>query len=213
MASAFTFQLSGVAELQQRLTLLTDDLKSEVKAEIGFAAEELAGLAKTDAPADQGFLRNAISTFGSETSQGVQYDVVVQNEIAAFQEFGTGAKFHAEPGFEAYAAQFKGQKGGGTFKDMIAAIVAWVRRKGIAGTYSSGVKKAKGGGFAIAGTSGKRRGNKINQLAEDYAVAYAIAVSILHNGLTPHPYLFHNFMIVEKKLIQRVKTILFEITK
>ncbi len=212
MASAFTLKLNGIEALTQRLTVLTTDLKGEVKAEIGFAAEDLAARAKVDAPADQGFLRNSISTFGSEANEVISYDIVVQNEIAAFQEFGTGAKFMAEPGFETYAAQFQGQKGGGTFKDMIAAIVAWIGRKGIAGTYSTGVKKVKAG-YALGGDVGKRRGSKINQLAENYSIAYAIAISILRRGVTPHPFLFHNFAEVEKNLIKNVKNILFTITK
>lgn len=213
MAGVFTFKVDGVAALTQRMQLLTADLRSEVKAEIGFAADDLAARAKADAPADQGFLRNAVSTFSVDTEDSVSSEVVVQNEYAAFVEFGTGAKFQAEPEFEAYASQFRNQSGSGTFSDMVSAIAAWIGRKGIAGTYSSGVKKVKGGGFALGGATGKRRGSRINQIAENYSIAYAIAVSILRDGLTPHPFLFKNFDVVQKNLIQNVKNVLFKIVQ
>lgn len=208
---AFVFDIKGIPELTQRMELLTSDLKKEVRAEIGFSMDELVGLAQTDAPADEGNIRKSISSFESTQSDLISFDVVVQNEYAAFLEFGTRSKFYAEPGFEEYAAQFRGQ-GGGSFKDFLAAIVRWIHRKGITGTFSTGIKKVKGGGFTTGGAVGKRRGTKINQFAEDYAIAYAIAISIYRKGINPHPFLLHNFKKVEGKLIRNLKNVLFSIT-
>lgn len=203
-------KLDGIEALTQRLHHLTDDLATEVDAEIGFAVDKLIDLAIQDAPADEGRLRQSINK--NKLSQ-MNYEVVVQTEYAAFVEFGTRGKVQVEPGFEDYARQFQGQtSNGATFKDFVIAIAGWIHRKGIAGVYSTGVKRQKGGGFVTGGKAGRRRGARVNQIAEDYQLAYAIALSIWRNGIDPHPFLFHNFATVGEELVQNVKNILFSIT-
>lgn len=205
---AFTFKLEGVEALTQRLTMMPALIEEEVDAEIGFSCDNIVNRAIVDAPADVGRIRQAIT----KIKQGAMlYEVVAQTEYAAFIEFGTGLKVQIEPGFEALAASFRNQVGSGSFKEFVAAIAAWVGRKGIAGVYSTGVRKNKDGGLSVGGAVGKRRGSAVRQQVENESIAYAIAVSIYTKGLTPHPFLLHNFAIEEPILIDNIKKVLSSI--
>lgn len=64
---------------------------------------------------------------------------------------------------------------GGTFAELVKALTLWVQRKGIGDS-----KKAK-------------------------STAYAIAISILRNGLRPQPYLIPSYESEKPLLIQRLK--------
>ena len=112
---------------------------------------------------------------------------------APYIEFGTGGKVTIPAGYEQFASQFKGSKGG-TFAQLLRALIEWVKRKGIVGTYS--VK------------TGRRTGNKSIQQKQNESAAYAIALSILKKGLRPHPFLIPAYEQEIPKLKTNIKRIL-----
>jgi hypothetical protein len=128
----------------------------------------------------------------------ISVEIVAQKFYAPFMEFGTKGKYTPIPGTEEIAAQFKGYKGG-DFMNLLRMIVRWVRRKGLTGTYS--VKTQR------------RKGSKINQFAEDYSAAWPIALSILKNGINPHPYFFKQGDVVWPQMISRMQKALQKETK
>lgn len=62
--------------------------------------------AKSNAPVDEGTLRNAISYAKDKTSVTIAVNV----DYAAYQEFGTRSFVKISPGWEEFAAQFKGSQ-------------------------------------------------------------------------------------------------------
>lgn len=183
----FKVKVTGLAGLKAEFASLTKDLPDIVDSELQTMAQVWVKLAKTDAPADQAALRGAISYYKKSS---LTYEVVAQKFYAPFMEFGTKGKYTPIPGTEQIAAQFKGYKGG-DFMQLLRAIVNWVKRKGITGTYSVKTRR--------------RIGNKINQIAEDYSAAWPIAMSILKYGVRPHPFFFKQMAIVWPQFVRNVE--------
>jgi len=180
--------LIGFKELQAKLKKAPDVLKKEAGAEIQFAAQDFRTRAIRSAPADVGFLRgqitvNRLGEMSAEVVSGSQY--------SAYMEFGTKGKFRPVVGFN--ASQFKG-KSTGTFKDMLKNIEAWVKRKGLAGTYSVKTKR--------------RLGNKATKQNQDKQLAYLIARSILNKGVRPHPFFFKHIVPVRRELVKHLINVL-----
>lgn len=142
--------------------------------------------AKQRVPFDEGRLAGAISY---QRKKGLFVEVVAQTDYAAYVEFGT-RKFAAKhvaalpQDWQTFAATYKG-KTDGTFKELIERLTRWVLSKGL----QSGSKKSKKG------------------KADAENVAYAIARSILINGIKAQPYLYPAFVIARKELIEEVKEI------
>ena len=124
---------------------------------------------QTDAPADQGFLRQRIS---KDHVGAMNYNIISQSDYSAFVEFGTKSKVVIPAGLEDVAAQAKASTG---FDPLTAkeAIFNWCQRQGI-----------------------------------DQKLWYPIYVSIMVNGITPHPFFFANFERVKPGLLNRVQNIL-----
>lgn len=155
---------------------LIKEMPDKVSDVLNASALEVERKAKRAAPADRGFLRQSIS---SDISRKLQKHIHANAPYAAYVEFGTG-KFAAQyvatlpPDYQAFAARFKG-RGGGGFKEFVRLLAEWVKRKGLAGTYSTKTRR--------------RTGNRAARQSEDLSVAYAIAIYILRNGIHPHPYM------------------------
>jgi len=179
-------EIEGFGALKTLFKELPSHIQDIADAEMEEGAREFVLNAKRDAPADVGRLRGAISY---KKLSEADYEIFSQSAYAAYMEFGTKGNYRSIPGAEEVASKFHG-KGEGTFKDMIRAIVNWVKRKGLAGRYS--VK------------SKRRQGSKIDQLAEDYAAAWPIIMSILKHGVKPHPYFFKQQGIVIPKMMARI---------
>lgn len=190
----FKVKIQGVAGLKAEFASMAKELPKIVNGELNTMAQEWVRLAKTDAPADQAALRGSISYLQND----LRFEIVAQAFYAPFMEFGTKGKYLPIPGTEAIAAEFKGYKGG-DFMELLRNIVRWVKRKGIAGTYS--VKTQK------------RTGNKINRLAEDYSVAWPIALSILRNGVSPHPFFFKQMHIVWPQMLRNIERRIANVSK
>lgn len=191
----FKVKVTGLAGLKAEFASMAKELPDIVSGELETMSQEWVKLAKTDAPADQGALRGSITYYPAGP---MKYEIVAQKFYAPFMEFGTKGKYQPIPGTEAIAAEFKGYKGG-DFMELLRMIVRWVKRKGITGTYSVKTRK--------------RSGNKINQFAEDYSAAWPIAMSILKNGVNPHPFFFKQMHIVWPKMVRNVESRIAQVSK
>lgn len=122
----FSLDISGVAEIKKAIadvnTKVTDGLNDELKA----SALNIQKAAKRAAPANLGGLRGSIGVSSEYLSSNVFSTV----SYAPYVEFGTGGKVSIPSGFDEFAAQYKGKKGG-KWVEFLAAIKQWVKRKGI----------------------------------------------------------------------------------
>lgn len=195
----FKVKVTGLAGMKAEFATMANSLPKIVSSELEAMAQDWVKLAKQDAPADQGSLRQSISYFKYQILDNQPaFSITAQVFYAPFMEFGTKGKYQSIPGTENIAAAFKGYKGG-DFMELLRNIVRWVKRKGIAGTYS--VKTQR------------RKGSRINQLAEDYSVAWPIALSILRNGVRPHPFFFKQMHIVWPQMIRNVEARVANVSK
>lgn len=190
----FKVSISGLPGLQKQFTSAVESIKEDLSKEFQAMGQDWVAGAVKDAPVDQGALKGAISFKQSEThtagSSSIGIEIVAQKFYAPFMEFGTKGKYTPIPGTEAIAAQFKGYKGG-DFQTMLRMIEMWVARKGITGTYSVKTRR--------------RTGGKANIVAQNKSAAWAIALSILKNGIRPHPFFFKQKETVWPAMIKRVK--------
>lgn len=130
---SFTVNVVGLKELQEKLRNAQQAIVTEVGGELKAGADTMVGVAKTNAPEDQGILRNLIS---SKAIDKLHYEVSSGAAYSPFLEFGTRAKVVIPPGLEEYAAQFKGDFASGTLgegSELTAweGIKAWLERQGV----------------------------------------------------------------------------------
>ncbi len=186
MPQGFSMDISGIPQLSKALGKIQNNLTEGVADELKASVMAIARDAKKRAPKNLGTLAQGIGFAGT----GLTWDAFATASYAAYMEFGTGGKVVIPAGFESYAAQFKGKKGG-TFKEMVLAIAQWVKRKGITGTYSIKTQR--------------RTGNKSTRNSQDMQAAWAIAISILRKGIKPQPFMIPAFLTEKPKLMNRLK--------
>jgi HK97 gp10 family phage protein len=187
---AFGIDLSGIPRLEKKLNDIKSNIATDLAKEISASALKIEKEAKRNAPINMGTLRQSIHATSKDK---LTHYVEVGVSYGAYLEFGTGGKVSIPSGYENYAATFKGNKGG-SLNDMIEALTLWVKRKGLAGTYS--VK------------SGRRLGGKGVKASQDEKLARFLAIKILKNGIRPQPYLIPAYEAEKPKLIERLKKIL-----
>lgn len=190
MAGIF-FNVTEFDETILKLESLTQKLKNQIIDETNASALKIQSEAKKNAPANFGTLRGSIHL---KEEGGIDKKVyIVGSDLlyAPYVEFGTGGKVNTQ-GYNDFANTFRG-KTGGTFQEMLKALVLWVKRKGITGTYS--VKTQR------------RTGSRKVQSKENDSAAYAIALSILRKGLRPQPYLIPAYETEVSLLKDRIKNI------
>lgn len=192
MADSISLNISNLDSVYANLNKLSEDIKTKIALEMNASALNIQSNAKKNAPVNMGTLRNSIQ-LTEDIGQGkVFFTVGSKLSYAPYIEFGTGGKVNTQ-GYDNFAAQFKGKKGG-TFKELLLALMDWVNKKGLAGTYS--VKTQR------------RTGNKAKRLSQDQQVAYAIALSIIKKGLRPQPFLIPAFESEKTKLLKKINDIL-----
>lgn len=190
---SIVIELGGFNEVLKMFKTLPQDVQDITDAEIEEGLREFVILAQRDAPVDQSRLKSSIAY----KSLGIgSYEVFAQSAYAAYMEFGTKGNYRPVPGAEEIAAKFRG-KGEGSFKDMVRAIIEWVRRKGIAGRYSVKTRR--------------RVGSKAKQQSENAAAAWPIIMSIMKNGVKAHPYFFKQQGIVVPKMMNRINQAIAEL--
>jgi len=193
MANGIFLNVNGMDKIFSDLKKYTEKVKVEVALEINASALNIQTNAKKNAPVNFGSLRNSIQ-LKEELGQGkLLYTIGSKLPYAPYVEFGTGPKVSVPSNYNDFAMQFKGNKGG-TFKQMVEALMLWVKAKGITGTYS--VK------------TGKRTGSKQARQKQDKSAAYAIAISILRKGLRPQPFLLPAYEQEIPKLKENIKKVL-----
>ena len=190
MAGIF-FNVTEFDEAIIKLESLTQKLKNQIIDETNASALKIQSEAKKAAPANFGTLRGSIHLKEEGGIDKKVYIVGSDLSYAPYVEFGTGGKVNTQ-GYNEFANTFRG-KTGGTFQDMLKALVLWVKRKGITGTYSIKTQR--------------RTGSRKVQSKENDSAAYAIALSILRKGLRPQPYLIPAYETEVSLLKDRIKNI------
>lgn len=188
MSKAFSIESKGLKEVINRIRTYPEKIKSEVDA---IMAEESLGMtekAVNDAPVDESFLRQSIS---SERLGEMHYQNSASAGYAPFIEFGTKRKFN-NPYPNIDPSQFKGKGGSKDGKGFYDEILAWVRRKGFAATKTKSGAKSK---------------SLDSRIAEEQA-AYAIYVHILRFGVKPHPFFFKHYFTATQSIIKKVREVL-----
>lgn len=199
-------KIKGLKEVQAKLNATSKNLEKKVDAVIGKNVQEMARNAKRDAPKDYGTLAKEISASRVES---MRWTLVSQAFYSAYLEFGTKGNYRPIPGVD--ASEFKGK--GGSGKGFFDQILAWVKRKGLAGTYSTGIKKRKGGGFEMGGSKGRRTGKKEDRQREDEQVAWMIFMSIKKKGIKAQPYFHKQADIQEPTLNKDIEQVINSINE
>jgi HK97 gp10 family phage protein len=194
MATGFSFQVQGLDRLLKVFDQLPKTVQKELNSELGFTAKEIRDGAKRDAPTDEARLKGSITV---TEPKSLTFEVVAQTSYAGYLEFGTKTKTVIPPGLESIASQLKGPSGGQG--NPIDALQQWVKRKGIAGTFS--VK------------SRRRLGNKATKEQQDRQAALIIWQKIKKYGIKPHPFFFKQMEPAAGRLKQRLATIINDLIK
>ena len=157
----------------------------------GDNATKIAVEAQMNAPSNIGKLRQSIRT---QEEKRADFKIIVGSPYGAFLEFGTGKKVSVPAEMKAIAIQFKGKKTG-TFDEFIRSLLDWIKQKGITGSYSVKTKRR---------SKAKNSFGESNS-GEDERIAFAIAMSILRNGIKPQPYLYPAFVKGREKYFKDLK--------
>lgn len=186
--------LKGWKQYEAKVKKAPSLVAQRMNAEVSRSAQSIANKARTDAPLDNGKLRDSI--IADEERPG-DWRVTVGANYAAYMEFGTKSRYDGGHGYAEYAAQFKG-KGTGDYYDFLNAILDWVKRKGITARYSVKTQRKL--------NSSKADKERLLQAAE------AIAMSIIRHGVRAHPFLFPAVDAERPKFYQNANKALNEIT-
>jgi HK97 gp10 family phage protein len=191
MADRITFSINGIDKLKERIQAMDQKVKEALAMELRESALKIQRDAKRNAPVDMGTLRNSIYMDYDYQKNKLTYKVGASASYAPYIEFGTGGSVKVDPKYSSYALTFKGKGNGGTLDEFILALMDWVKRKGIAGTYS--VKTQR------------RTGSKGDRLGQDYEVAFAIMLKILKKGINPQPFLLPAYDAEKINLVKKIK--------
>lgn len=166
----FKLNVTGLDKVIAIMNDLPRKTQSEIQDEMQATAKDWEQAAKRDAPADRGRLRGSVS--GSSAS--LTLEMSEQVAYAAYQEFGTGAKFKAPAVIADYASEFKGGGDNGGV-NVIDALIAWVKRHGLnRPVYNIKTRKKVHKNTTIAARS----------------IAFAIFKKHQKEGMEPHSSLF-----------------------
>jgi len=205
MADSIHFSLTGVDSLIKKVEALSEKVQDEIALSIRESALKIQKDAKRNAPVDMGTLRNSIFIDFDYQKNKLTYKVGASASYAPYIEFGTGGSVKVDPQYANYALQFKGKRaGGGTLDEFLLALMDWVKRKGIAGTY-----QAKTYDISTRKASKiTRKGGKSQQMREDFDVAFAIMLKILKKGINPQPFLLPAYDAEKVNLVKKIKNAL-----
>lgn len=191
MAAGFSFEVKGLDRLLKIFNQLPQQVQSEMGAELEITANEIRDGAKRDAPVDEARVRNSIST---QKNSITEFTTVAQSSYAGYLEFGTKTYVSVPAGLEDVAGSLKGPGEGSG--NPYEALQGWVKRKGIAGTYSIKTKRL---------SKSKKSQDNIKM------IAFIIWRHIKKFGIKPHPFFFKQLPEAESKLKQRVANIIKQI--
>lgn len=162
-------QITGLKAVQVQFEKLARTLPKNVDAVLSAGVDKMVRDAKADVPVDMGVMKGGIT---KQKNGEADYSMVSNASYSAYIEFGTKGNYTPIPGVDASEFKGKGDRDGKFFEN----ILAWVKRKKLAGTYSVKTRR--------------RTGKKADRQREDEQVAFAIYLSILKHGIKPHPFFF-----------------------
>lgn len=189
MATGFSFTVQGLDKVLGVFNKMPVTVQRELSNELKVTAAEIRDGAKKDAPTDEARLKQSIS---SRQINVTSFDIVAQYSYAGYLEFGTKTKVSIPAGLESVASQLRGPSGDPQ-TNPLAALKAWVKRKGLASTYS--VKT-------------QRRTKSRSEAALTKQIAFLIWRHIRKFGIKPQPYFFKQLKIAEPKLRQRLANVI-----
>ena len=192
MATVFPFKINGLEKILALFDQLPKRVQRELYNELKITAAEIRDAAKKAAPKDEAQLIRSITS--KEVSK-TEFDVVAQSLHAGYMEFGTKSSAVIPAGLESIAAGLKGP-GGGT-GNPIDALEAWVKRKGVAGRFSTKTRR--------------RLGSATTKDSENRQAAFLIWRKIKKRGLRPRSYFYKQVAPAETKLKQRIANIIQQI--
>lgn len=166
----FSYKVEGLDKLKKVFGKLPPDLQKNIKSALVINAGLIRDAAKRDAPKDENRLGQSITVV---QGRSVNVDIVAQNEYAAYVEFGTKSSAVIPAGLESVASQFRGP---GRKGDPLKALQGWVKRKGLAATFSVNTRK-------------RTRRTK-NEAQLEKQLTYIIWRKIKKFGINPQPYFF-----------------------
>jgi len=182
---AYNVNIIGLDRTLIKYKQLPQKLQANVRGAVENGAKVFVRNAKRDAPVDVGFLKNQITyTKLIGDADHMTFEVISGAKYSPYLEFGTKGKFRPYPGTEQFASQFKG-KGDGNMDEFFLNILDWVKRKGIADRKTRGLP-----------TGRVRKAKDVDA----YDTAFAIMMSILKKGVTPHPFFFKHIPTVKKQI-------------
>lgn len=193
----FQFEIKGLDKLNALFRKLPAQLKDEVRAELELTANEIAADMRRDAPKDENLLSKSITT---KKEPKLSWAIIAQKQYAGYQEFGTKSKAVIPAGLETVAAQFKGPGDSGTVSPIVA-LQKWVKRKGLAATYSTTR-------YNISSRAGVRRRRNKKEAAREKQIAFLIWRHIKKFGIKPQPFFYKQLGPAEPRLNQRIAAVL-----
>jgi hypothetical protein len=194
-----TFKVNGLKEIQVQIKTYTKELEKRADEIIEDNVRQMVQRAKRDAPKDFGTLQNSITAKKISPSN---WAMVAQAAHAVYIEFGTKGRYRPIPGVD--PKEFKAPGDKNTGKGFYDSILDWVKRNGIAGTYSTGYLRYEKG----SKKKGRRLGSSLDKQLEDEQAAFAIYLSIMRHGIKPHPFFFKQQEEQEKKLYKDLQDLI-----
>ena len=179
----------GLDRITRRLKELPEGATKAVTDELIAGANDIRNDAIARVPVDEGLLKNSIVVNRPPGKSGAE--VVVNAVYGGYVEFGTGKKVRVPSRYQAIAQQVKQQGKRGDINDFVKSMMGWVRRKGLAGTYSVKTKR--------------RLGNKAQKESQDLKLAKFLVFKILQNGIKAQPFFFPAFERNEKKIFDAAR--------
>lgn len=203
--SSFKVNINGLDIIKQNFEKVQTQAREGVDDILNTFGLNTVNEAQTRCPVDEGHLRSSITYEKTENAGKIEVKIIVAATYAAYLEFGTRrfAESYVSSlpsDWQSFAGQFRGG-GGGDYFDFLNAILDWVMRKGIANRYSVKTHEAikiKLGSKGKVGMADEKR------LEE---TAYAIALSILRNGIKPQPYLYPAIEVTSPQMIDDFKNL------
>lgn len=170
MASGYTIKVDGIDKLDRIFSQLPRQTQEGIENEMRAAGLSWVNAAKADAPVDRARLKQSISFVVGRLS----LTIIAQAEHAAYMEFGTKSKVKVPPSLGSYPNEFRGS--GESSVDPLQALTEWVRRKGLAATYSVKTRR--------------RTSRSRSEERTERTIAYLIWRKIRKEGVKPQPFLF-----------------------
>jgi hypothetical protein len=185
-------KITGLKEVQAQIENFTKNLPKNADAIVKSGVNKMARDAKEEVPVDMGAMKGGISV---KTNGFADYSLVSNASYSPYIEFGTKGNYQPIPGIDASEFKGKGSKEGG--KGFFENILAWVKRKRIAGTYSVKTRR--------------RTGKKADREREDEQVAWAIYLSIQKHGIKPHPFFFKQLGKHGPEIIKQIEQLVKQV--